>query len=155
MWGQVCPAVRWYADDRIIPTRVGTSDDPHVPYIDDRDHPHACGDKLFHTALDSQRQGSSPRVWGQVQKLFYTAQFRRIIPTRVGTSCAKGKTVIYCKDHPHACGDKLAEQDEKITKIGSSPRVWGQVVLAEHIRKVGGIIPTRVGTRVDMPTLQK
>ena len=55
--------------------------------------------------------------------------------------------VDICKDHPHACGDKPFLFSINSSKIGSSPRVWGQVtVYTCHTLKVR-IIPTRVGTR--------
>ena len=66
VWGQGHEECDDPSLDRIIPTRVGTS---NCFFYDDytlTDHPHACGDKT-----DLRRQivataGSSPRVWGQV-----------------------------------------------------------------------------------------
>ena len=51
----------------------------------DKDHPHACGDKVLHGRTGIKCVGSSPRVWGQGA---HTTQFFKhhgIIPTRVGT----------------------------------------------------------------------
>ena len=50
------------------------------------------------------------------------------------------------QDHPHACGDKKSITIIKKKVRGSSPRVWGQVVVAMPAVLVCGIIPTRVGT---------
>ena len=111
------------------------------------DHPHACGDKVIPSSFCTSVNGSSPRVWGQVQ--FQTAESRRlrIIPTRVGTSA-----VIYCNsrrgnNHPHACGDKRHRTGHHKPARGSSPRVWGQAFCAIINISCAGIIPTRVGTR--------
>ena len=50
------------------------------------------------------------------------------------------------EDHPHACGDKIPVLVTVAFSLGSSPRVWGQVVtcIYEIVRQ--RIIPTRVGT---------
>ena len=33
------------------------------------------------------------------------------------------------RDHPHACGDKSITVADIVPYTGSSPRVWGQVVI--------------------------
>ena len=52
------------------------------------------------------------------------------------------------RDHPHAYGDKLVSYTKLRGFIGSSPRVWGQDLLASLAGKILGIIPTRMGTSV-------
>ena len=50
---------------RIIPTRVGTSKIFCTVFFQNKDHPHACGDK-GNAFIDCKHcPGSSPRVWGQ------------------------------------------------------------------------------------------
>jgi len=73
------------AQQRIIPTRVGTSD--IFPYLDAKieDHPHACGDKQPKGTNTYTGKGSSPRVWGQGGRAIPLSRDGRIIPTRVGT----------------------------------------------------------------------
>ena len=71
----------------------------------------------------------------------------RIIPTRVGTSCAARFAVARRWDHPHACGDKVSTQQPLHSRKGSSPRVWGQDRRLADNRHALRIIPTRVGTR--------
>ena len=112
------------------------------------DHPHACGDKNRRECAFLDRQGSSPRVWGQVRGGFTHAQTARIIPTRVGTSFALRCTTVIGRDHPHACGDKLWDISHRATAHGSSPRVWGQGQMLGNLTTNIGIIPTRVGTSV-------
>ena len=57
------------------------------------------------------------------------------------------------KDHPHAYGDKQQILDTPYDTGGSSPRVWGQgSASVEKLFKIG-IIPTRMGTSVDINTL--
>ena len=146
MWGQV-RSIRYFPDSvGIIPTRVGTSPDKQIICRFAQDHPHACGDKAVHVVIRVNGSGSSPRVWGQVQ--FQTAVSRRlrIIPTRVGTSKQRHTNPNPCKDHPHACGDKVWVSDTRYHSYGSSPRVWGQVGSFFQACMNIRIIPTRVGT---------
>ena len=70
----------------------------------------------------------------------------RIIPTRVGTRSRSRSGTARRKDHPHACGDKMDVWILCASRLGSSPRVWGQASLLTSTRFSGGIIPTRVGT---------
>ena len=114
---------------RIIPTRVGTS--RQSAYQDDkaRDHPHACGDKSLGSSNEYRYEGSSPRVWGQAATAAAPQDSDRIIPTRVGTSCKANCGKSAPRDHPHACGDKCHSRRERRNRQGSSPRVWGQVLL--------------------------
>ena len=50
------------------------------------------------------------------------------------------------KDHPHACGDKIASTISPMFALGSSPRVWGQGTQTNASTDTVRIIPTRVGT---------
>ena len=97
----------------------------------ERDHPHACGDKLAESIGVTGEEGSSPRVWGQEQKSYNNQISARIIPTRVGTSARSCRAYIRVQDHPHACGDKVKTQRTRLAVAGSSPRVWGQDIIFE------------------------
>ena len=65
VWGQeTYPEIaiaRW----GIIPTRVGTRKSAVVRPHNNKDHPHACGDKTDLLRLVLVISESSPRVWGQ------------------------------------------------------------------------------------------
>ena len=76
-----------------------------------------------------------------------------IIPTRVGTSLTSIVSGISDQDHPHACGDKGHCLQRAKLRIGSSPRVWGQVAVEAEWRRKYRIIPTRVGTRLSVVIL--
>ena len=59
-------------------------------------------------------------------------------------------------DHPHAYGNKGTAVVPLLNIIGSSPRVWGQVVCGRSCQLNTGIIPTRMGTRnVILPTSRR
>ena len=70
VWGQV---LKKYSDaiiNRIIPTRMGTRGKNAYKCYDLWDHPHAYGDKKKINTVANQIEGSSPRVWGQVIRIF-------------------------------------------------------------------------------------
>ena len=85
VWGQVCHTDIIYLRNRIIPTRMGTSLG-HIKLIDSfGDHPHAYGDKYPIKKFCPKSKGSSPRVWGQDNRLWRGKCNGGIIPTRMGT----------------------------------------------------------------------
>ena len=86
-------------------------------------------------------------MWGQDTSENKKWKGVRIIPTRVGTSFPFSERIIVVKDHPHACGDKVDPETVGQYIGGSSPRVWGQGIVADVQLRPPGIIPTRVGTR--------
>ena len=76
-------------------------------YWDERDHPHAYGDKVCENYYAGDGVGSSPCVWGQVLNQLRSIEAKRIIPMRVGTRLLEMSGQGCREDHPHACGDKL------------------------------------------------
>ena len=146
MWGQVKSGKYMTTANRIIPTRVGTRRLVKNSAFSKQDHPHACGDKAPTVTARNTQLGSSPRVWGQACLFANGLSFGRIIPTRVGTSLLLSQRRQECRDHPHACGDKLPLLVRHRLFAGSSPRVWGQAHGDYDEKLMAGIIPTRVGT---------
>ena len=64
----------------------------------------------------------------------------------MGTSLSGSEYRPILRDHPHAYGDKpdTLEKTGNIEK--SSPRVWGQAIIAGTMLVLSRIIPTRMGT---------
>ena len=85
VWGQDQEYINGVYNDRIIPTRMGTSDFRNFSAVTVWDHPHAYGDKPFSIFSGFPQTGSSPRVWGQVEQEQALETLTRIIPTRMGT----------------------------------------------------------------------
>ena len=73
---------------------MGTSAGTDFEIIENRDHPHACGDKVGEIVVRAERGGSSPRVWGQDKDAFSSCSYDRIIPTRVGTSSDYSREIV-------------------------------------------------------------
>ena len=89
--------------------------------------------------------GSSPRVWG-TQVSSYVDDFNaRFIPTRVGNTSTPALPKLRNSVHPHACGEHLHLCGHHVLRSGSSPRVWGTLVLNENETQDYRFIPTRVG----------
>ena len=124
MWGQDKTDDHSGTANGIIPTRVGTRKTTSTSSSQQRDHPHACGDKFGAEGGCKNDIGSSPRVWGQEPSLSSHTMRKRIIPTRVGTSAITLSSKSFKADHPHACGDKCLSIISVQLCIGSSPRVW-------------------------------
>ena len=95
VWGQGSAYRLYNSRSGIIPTRVGTSIFGKKTLSDDRDHPHACGDKSYPFCVALGIIGSSPRVWGQDWVKAIMDGDSRIIPTRVGTSAQSQRRKAY------------------------------------------------------------
>ena len=85
-------------------------------------------------------------MWGQADKNEALTMQNGIIPTRVGTRGGELESRVEGEDHPHACGDKESCPASSRFELGSSPRVWGQVMCRLLSALAVRIIPTRVGT---------
>ena len=65
---------------------MGTRGRIYQRIYNERDHPHAYGDKVDLFSASLKKIGSSPRVWGQAPPNTIVLIDERIIPTRMGTS---------------------------------------------------------------------
>ena len=64
MWGTPDAVDRCRQYSRFIPTHVGNTGKNVVAVVDGAVHPHACGEHGKRSAIQKQRTGSSPRMWG-------------------------------------------------------------------------------------------
>ncbi len=131
---------------RSIPTRVGTTSWCGPSAAPRAVHPHACGDYVLTRSVPADPAGPSPRVWGLRRGAQRWTGRRRSIPTRVGTTHARGRPRLRGTVHPHACGDYEISRTLPPELTGPSPRVWGLLCWAHGFRRGGRSIPTRVGT---------
>ena len=72
----------------------------------------------------------------------------------MGTSYKNDIDKAFGEDHPHAYGDKNKMFGLDIWYQGSSPRVWGQVLISTLLSLYSRIIPTRMGTSYVKPFYQ-
>ena len=145
VWGIRRRTNRSAAAPRFIPTRVGNTRGwcrrARPPPV----HPHACGeyDGVLSGAILST--GSSPRVWGILQRQHEAARPCRFIPTRVGNTRRPRPGSCRAAVHPHACGEYCCPDSLDMTLSGSSPRVWGIRRSCPRWPSRRRFIPTRVG----------
>ena len=87
-------------------------------------------------------------MWGTLQIFFDGRELKRFIPTRVGNTEGECKVEHFKAVHPHACGEHPLWTGEATATDGSSPRVWGTLVVILWMLWAARFIPTRVGNTV-------
>ena len=108
-------------------------------------HPHARGEHLEAKKLKGQDYGSSPRAWGTPACALPVLRHRRFIPTRVGNTRCRPKSLRRRSVHPHARGEHATVLGLRGTGSGSSPRAWGTHDPWVNLLYRWRFIPTRVG----------
>ena len=145
MWGNPRWLLPLGTADGSIPTCVGQP--PLVDHLSSRYavYPHVCGATQVHIGRLRDRQGLSPRVWGN-QPIQHVGRIRhRSIPTCVGQPKTHNSNTPRPPVYPHVCGATQMEYaDISVTK-GLSPRVWGNLFFSSLPFIPPGSIPTCVG----------
>ncbi len=145
MWGTHSGRIAMNSRHRFIPTHVGNSSAARARRAIRSVHPHACGELPVSPAPKRQGIGSSPRMWGTRGAKFGSDEPRRFIPTHVGNSRRLQPSVTADSVHPHACGELIEKMVTILTRIGSSPRMWGTLPPPEPVPPGPRFIPTHVG----------
>ena len=68
-------------------------------------HPHACGEIRALDILISYSNGTSPRLWGDLNGTSSGTPIARYIPTLVGRFHQVRDLHLIGAVHPHACGE--------------------------------------------------
>ena len=68
-----------------------------------------------------------------------------IIPAYAGNTNASLASMLSARDHPRVCGDHFSPTVGESTKMGSSPRMRGTLILRHHGKANSGIIPAYAG----------
>ncbi len=145
MWGTPCKRAPCNGTQRFIPTHVGnTSSSVHHDRCTPV-HPHACGEHVSTTWPVPGVVGSSPRMWGTLERDLAAYVPERFIPTHVGNTREGAGRRRYAAVHPHACGEHKLMQVCNSAPFGSSPRMWGTQVHAQRQGRGERFIPTHVG----------
>ncbi len=99
-----------------------------------------CAPDTVHRAF-----GSSPRVWGTLNRALCHQRSRRFIPTGVGNIGASLTFGPVFAVHPHGCGEHVKDLRYGDFEDGSSPRVWGTYLNFRREHHFPRFIPTGVG----------
>ena len=149
VWGTHAYQHYWHSQHRFIPTGVGNACASARSSSASAVHPHGCGERNSLEVPTALMSGSSPRVWGtRVGRHFYTLTMR-FIPTGVGN--APDAQVPPAKNpvHPHGCGERIGADSFVAGGDGSSPRVWGTLIMPIIKPSTCRFIPTGVGNADD------
>ena len=129
--GEGGEAVRCFARHRFIPACAGRG-----TRRDRRDrgcpvHPRVCGERSRPAPAVSHSRGSSPRVRGEVNRLYDLARLVRFIPACAGRGHVLTAAAYLVAVHPRVCGERFKSWGSGFGMNGSSPRVRGEV---RHLR---------------------
>ena len=116
---------RWRAG--ITPARAGKRRLLPLDGLTERDHPRACGEKLFTTVKTDAGEGSPPRVRGKEAAGRAAGRSAGITPARAGKRYPRNTHRASARDHPRACGEKRSPCRFSDCFRGSPPRVRGKV----------------------------
>ncbi len=129
MWGTPPLGSAVMVMRRFIPTHVGNTPPAIHPGLTHSVHPHACGEHNRCGVSGSWFDGSSPRMWGTLTPELVGIDPGRFIPTHVGNTQTRRCSSMPSAVHPHACGEHRQGRVEQGSPRGSSPRMWGTLLL--------------------------
>ena len=145
MWGTLHPHCLWREIRRFIPTDVGNTPLGFKLITKVTVHPHGCGEHGWNCTSLGMWDGSSPRMWGTHRHAPKECSQARFIPTDVGnTLCCYG-CEIFNPVHPHGCGEHTGDPCQYRWHTGSSPRMWGTLIISSIRCSKSRFIPTDVG----------
>ena len=145
LWGTLWRAWAGQKSPRFIPTAVGNAGTHLRSAICRTVHPHGCGERIGSKIVLPSIIGSSPRLWGTPPERRQCRHWQRFIPTAVGNAACARYPALYKAVHPHGCGERRLFGWPISNMIGSSPRLWGTLLLVLSISLSSRFIPTAVG----------
>ncbi len=87
-------------------------------------------------------------MWGTLASLAKTGGSLRFIPACVGNADSGQTNCAFSSVHPRVCGERFDKFVVRLTRSGSSPRVWGTRVNIIAGTLAGRFIPACVGNAV-------
>ncbi len=130
---------------RFIPTHVGNATARGMRTRPWPVHPHACGERKSQVKPSGTVNGSSPRMWGTHHFPDLPLRQSRFIPTHVGNALSTSPGYGAVSVHPHACGERRPARGVERPDHGSSPRMWGTLIVSYILLLLLRFIPTHVG----------
>ena len=109
------------------------------------DHPRACGEKGYTSAMKTSSGGSPPRMRGKAEGDAAALPLFRITPAHAGKRTRSWRAYGCPWEHPRACGEKTLTEEDFDPNWGSPPRMRGK---EENGRAEGpgrGITPAHAG----------
>ena len=131
---------------RITPACAGTTRSGRTKRPNPRDHPRVCGNHSSRWHWHRCSSGSPPRVREPHDRNHILDAWRRITPACAGTTLTAFILARAEQDHPRVCGNHLREENQKLSKEGSPPRVREPLGMALLADRHEGITPACAGT---------
>ena len=149
-WGQPRIQSTISFDIRIIPTRVGRTEDTVGRLVTARAHPRSHGEnKQLLVAAASQR-GSSPLTRGKRAARAALRGGVGLIPAHAGKTTFSRSTLTRAWAHPRSCGENCRRRRCFRGVRGSSPLMRGKRPLRACGRGSTGLIPAHAG-KTELP----
>ncbi len=134
---------------RFIPTHMGNGARIAINLLLQAVHPHAYGERVGSVRTTVGSGGSSPRIWGTGARCGLRFTPRRFIPTHMGNGYCRPSSRKPLAVHPHAYGERMLNVSVRYCERGSSPRIWGTVLLSLLPLFIKRFIPTHMGNGKD------
>ena len=150
VWGAPDSHLQNAVGHRLIPTCVGSTHRLSDAHGQASAHPHVCGEHFLVMLPAKPTHGSSPRVWGALFAFAAPAGGLRLIPTCVGSTITGQRSLAGGAAHPHVCGEHKFSLKFQGFQPGSSPRVWGALVVGKPDGHPERLIPTCVGSTTNI-----
>ena len=130
---------------RSIPARTGEPDCPCCEGSGEQVYPRAYGGTVVLPLFRGLVEGLSPRVRGNLQRVFRALQMARSIPARTGEPLTPGRRERRPGVYPRAYGGTQAAEARPREVEGLSPRVRGNPQSGMRATTLLGSIPARTG----------
>ena len=110
----------------ITPAYAGKSEIVLIENNSSEDHPRLCGEKAVQRGDITGMSGSPPPMRGKAFRKICNNLFNRITPAYAGKSSTEDRLIVFYKDHPRLCGEKLKTAVKDGVYTGSPPPMRGK-----------------------------
>ena len=132
-----------------IPACAGEPACRRRPPADAWVYPRVCGGTTVGRRVADHGAGLSPRVRGNRRAPASHPVGARSIPACAGEPVRAVRRAVYVRVYPRVCGGTVASSSIRAAPSGLSPRVRGNLRVAERGRGASGSIPACAGEPVD------
>ena len=129
----------------ITPAYAGKRGGFHRQLSRVKDHPRVCGEKQVASRQTTTHLGSPPRMRGKAAGVYAYSDSERITPAYAGKSFFCPDRILWDRDHPRVCGEKLYMPCAIAPNVGSPPRMRGKAKFVNTAQNTDGITPAYAG----------
>ena len=133
---------------RITPADAGKTKNMQSLIVRDEDHPRGCGENIRASAAETWTTGSPPRMRGKPVVRVRKRSVNRITPADAGKTKNMQSLIVRDEDHPRGCGENALLRRQRLSGMGSPPRMRGKHLRTEFPREADGITPADAGKTI-------